>query len=813
MSTIVTRAGKGSPLTHNEVDANFTNLNTDKVQSGDTVAALSVTDLSADYSELAAIAATKAVTAVDVFVYDTSKDSDGGAWRKRTQGTSWYNEALNTATRGARREFPAVAVIVAETNKVTIYDGDDPALPMWMVFNENGTSLGTFWYPERNASALSAIAGQLLIASNGDTWGGLRQADFIGDRLSRRSAAGFFGYTPVSERNVTQVLSTISTDASVRIVNFTVNDVAMTVLPDAPIDPATGLPVPTIAVATAGGVSVITDSGAVYDTTIGFTPVLEAAFDDAGGLWWYRNSALFLSYATVSDYTAGDGFGDMVASSTIGNQEFDLQVGSVANALAVTQDSDLSIGGGSGLGRHYLNTSALVSAANTHLHALLTSTYNTGYMNGDIKGAFLSDTDDTDLVGSGELVTNGTFDTDVSGWTLVQSGGSSATLTQSSGEALITLNGSFDVGMSQAFTTVVGQRYVITQTMGLTTAFNSPTTGRVVTFIGTAINGSQNAQQEVFGIDGVTVTLTFVATATTTYVTIRSAGSGNITGAFTVDNVSVKLADADRSVNNDGLIVNGTVTRSPVATGADLVAYSGFSASNYLEQPYNAGLDFGTGDFAVMGWGKVNDAGGSKYIMARASHDGTSFSGSGIVLRFDGSEFPVFGISDDGFSTSDTVTYSTALTGRWSHIVGLRRGSNLELFVDGSLVGTTAISAATGSLNNSAATLSVGNLSGLLTVPMDGSLALLRISATAPTAEQIARIYNDEKHLFAEGAQATLAGTSDAVTALAHDSTTGLLHVGSSYGRSVFQGLRRVDAVAGAVGTAISAENGLVVSE
>jgi hypothetical protein len=35
MSTIVTRAAKGSPLTHAEVDANFTNLNTDKYQSGD----------------------------------------------------------------------------------------------------------------------------------------------------------------------------------------------------------------------------------------------------------------------------------------------------------------------------------------------------------------------------------------------------------------------------------------------------------------------------------------------------------------------------------------------------------------------------------------------------------------------------------------------------------------------------------------------------------------------------------------------------------------------------------------------------------
>jgi hypothetical protein len=46
MSTIVTRAGKGSALTHNEVDANFVNLNTDKIQSGNTVASLTVTSIS-----------------------------------------------------------------------------------------------------------------------------------------------------------------------------------------------------------------------------------------------------------------------------------------------------------------------------------------------------------------------------------------------------------------------------------------------------------------------------------------------------------------------------------------------------------------------------------------------------------------------------------------------------------------------------------------------------------------------------------------------------------------------------------------------
>ena len=48
-------------------------------------------------AKLKAIAESNTDTAVDVFVYDTRKDSDGGAWRNRTQHTSWYNETLNTS--------------------------------------------------------------------------------------------------------------------------------------------------------------------------------------------------------------------------------------------------------------------------------------------------------------------------------------------------------------------------------------------------------------------------------------------------------------------------------------------------------------------------------------------------------------------------------------------------------------------------------------------------------------------------------------------------------------------------------------------
>ena len=38
---------------------------------------------------------TGAGTLYKIFVYNTKNDSDGGAWRHRTQDTSWYNEGVS----------------------------------------------------------------------------------------------------------------------------------------------------------------------------------------------------------------------------------------------------------------------------------------------------------------------------------------------------------------------------------------------------------------------------------------------------------------------------------------------------------------------------------------------------------------------------------------------------------------------------------------------------------------------------------------------------------------------------------------------
>jgi len=221
-------------------------------------------EITADEATLAEIAASKADTAVDVFVYDTSKDSDGGAWRHRTQHTSWYNETLNTATRGSRREFPAVAVIVAESDKVTIYDGDDPSLPMWMVFNTTGIFSGSDY---NSCAALNGI----LVCGEGSGFGS-PFCNFIADfGLSQLNSFTVLARTgSIVDRNLSGTANpNVGYTGVGTIVNNTVNDVAMTVLPDSSLDLATQLPKVDIAVATDGNgtylASIIKSDGNVYD--------------------------------------------------------------------------------------------------------------------------------------------------------------------------------------------------------------------------------------------------------------------------------------------------------------------------------------------------------------------------------------------------------------------------------------------------------------------------------------------------------------------------------------------------------------------
>jgi len=316
--------------------------------------------------------------------------------------------------------------------------------------------------------------------------------------------------------------------------------------------------------------------------------------------------------------------------------------------------------------------------------------------------------------------------------------------------------------------------------------------------LGTSAGSTDVARSGGFSTAGIH-NHTFTATTSATWVTVKSNDGG--TGVyFFADNISVRLAEEDRSVNGNGLQVFGTVTKTPVATGADLVGYSGFSSSNYLQQPYNSDLGFGTGDFSLIGWVKKTGT-AAGYIFDRANGDGTQR----VTAYFDN------GASISGYTNNGAINYVVVPNGSWFQLVQLRVNGTMKIYINGVLKGSVATTT---------------NLSGDTNVPLrigtrfnntegltDGSIALFRISATAPTAEQIAKIYNDEKPLFQENAQATLYGTSDAVTAIAYDDDTELLHAGTSSGRSVFQGLRRVSNTTTAVGVSISASNSMVLED
>ena len=144
----------------------------------------------------------------------------------------------------------------------------------------------------------------------------------------------------------------------------------------------------------------------------------------------------------------------------------------------------------------------------------------------------------------------------------------------------------------------------------------------------------------------------------------------------------------------------------------------------------------------------------------------------------------------------------------------LRRGSNLEIWIDGkNYKNATLNSSSDGSYTDTNSILEIGHSPASGSPEAGLELALFRISGSAPSPEQIKKMYEDEKVLFQENSKATLYGSSDAVIALAYDDDTDLLHVGTSSGRSDFQGLRRINNTTTAVTTAITAQNEFIIEQ
>jgi hypothetical protein len=774
---------------------------------------------------------------LDVFLYDTEKDSDGGAWRHRCSHTSWENEtlagswlgvAVNEAAaraiagattgsyyydstsnwwyslnagsgvtlvyRGNARKFPAKALITADSYRVVIHDLTQANAPMWMVFAAGSQGMVTVNMVQTLSTARSVamLNGTLVEVHNtGSDSYGAPVINFISEFVYRMdpqyTSEGGVYKGNIAARNSASGYG-VNSLLTKPVISSQINDVAMTVLPNAPVDVATGLPVPTIAVATAGGVSVITDTGSVWDIVpdggaaycfmVAFTPEKTIMFENDGN--GTRRSVRVDAIPTADTthvYTTKNTsleFYDNGAFASVPDLSYRGGVGTQLVAVPEAIGTEL------GLNIFKRNP----STPSKGMVAYVTKDFNSGWQVGAIKGAWLADTVAETLVGT-DLVTNGSFASDTA-WT------KSAGVTISGG----TLNIDGTV-----FSNATGY-----QNVGLVSGKTYVTTLTVAT-------GSGNLSVYT----GVNTLKTFAVTAGNTYsVSGVAAGdavlyiqSNNTSFVGAIDNVSCRLADVDRSIKAKGLQAFGSLTKAAVASGAALMGYSGFSAANYLEQPYNSDLDFGTGDFCILGWASYTTYGANFRLLDRSA---AAYANAYIAIELNANTgvFSAYTRDSGGVTTASLVSSIALASGVMTFFALVRRSGVMEWHINAVAAGTVAN---TNNLTNTSAYLRLGKKGSAPDEPWSyGQLALLRFAATAPSAEQIKHIYETEKGLFSANAQCCLAGTSNTVTALAYDDETDLLHAGTSYGRSTFKGLVRTASEATAVGsiTALSASGGII---
>lgn len=739
-----------------------------------------------------------------VYIYDTSLDSDGGQWRYRVQNTSWYNEPLNTNIRGPRKEFPALAIIVTTASELYILDGDDPTFPMWMMFPAGGY----YDWPTGSHSWGVPVAknGQICVA----TEDGSNIFRFIDDTVYLTYASSTYPVYQTKLNIANRALPAGYYAAggatyydNINVAYWRANWVDATVLPNTPPDPTTGLPNPCYAFAmsagsgsTSGGVSIVLPNLAVKART-GWYAMDRTYFDEDSNLYVIHGHLSgvvgFRIYKVKSVYDLEhDYYYGHTPSETSPNISSGGAPGSGDSpGLAFAKDSSdtLYIGYNQLDAYRGLNIlSEYPTSRRRGLIAYVKHTFNTGWIPGaGCQGAWLSTTDTGVIGDSGELVTNGNF-TSSTGWQ-TQSG-----VSIGSGVATFS-SAAHGTNLQRIDTPFVGGRAYILQldvtaytSGGLTiyANYNSGTIGQV------SFGQCRGTGRYFFEFTPLTDGTGFTLQASTAY--------GGASVSMTVDDVSIREAVHDRTrwiaqAQDDsyrspkGLKVIGNLIYEKVEDGAQLSCISGFSSSNYLEQPLESRLNPGTGDFCIVGWYKSNDTTNDQQLFRL-------YGGSQVVMAGwlqPASNGLVFYNSGSGNSTGGGAQWYAGCDGNWHQFLVKREGGVLSTWFDGKLLQSR--STETTNLSGGSSTTTVLRLGmGDGNYPMAGSMALWRwCTGDAPTDEQIMKMYHDEKKLFVPNAQATLYGTSAGITSIAYDKGTGLVHVGTPSGRSVFNGLVRVD--------------------
>ena len=766
----------------------------------------------------------KTAAAYGIFVYDTRKDSDGGAWRKRCQNTSWYNENLGTPTRGHRKEFPAVAILVTVLNSALhIYDGDDPNCSLWMTF-EYGTSGSLSGQNLFYSSGYScyALNGYIAVGGSAGWKDGLVLIDFISDNATWRNDTYWAQWNyGIGKRNTAKGYVTFLDQDSTELRASYVYSIAMKVLPGAPYNKSRGILQPTIACGLNNGATVLTpihdESGPNSGSaTRGYRTVdyysSAASNYQTRYISFTNENRLVMPIGDASRYiyvlAPPVGCDHVAINSNLNSAGEEAEFYCFNSGSSCDMQIGTYNGGGDGA-RAFCNTEdehVFGFQNNTYDGAVIKVAYDmdtpangmqvsigasfcSGYMGPNPKLCLLASTDSTDSSSTNLNLTN--IPTVLGGTGNWSQSGSDWS---DNGNGTITCNGSSNPG------TIYIQRggwESTRKTIELTV--DAYTSGSINFSFHT---GHANSDSPTINSTG---THRFQAQGGVSGNNVIYLRGVNFVG--TISNIKI-YSEEDRSYNRKGLSVYGTVTKTAVADGSSLMGYSGWSSSNYMKQEYNSQLSF-SGDYSVVCWFKLSSTSDTGFIFDRSRTDG----GDRYCIYMESGSLKHF--NNDG-STSEHSTSLTDYDDEWVHMVATNSKDGwMEFYMNGVRVSRTQYTRRDVSNSNANAILAVGTRYSLSssTNPWPGSLALLRFNGAIPDANQIRKMYNEESPLFRPNAQTGLSGSSESVQGLAFDDSTGIVHVISPTGRTDLSGLVTINTTDTSTTTKISASGGVIAEQ
>ena len=525
----------------------------------------------AELGSIAEMNSTIPRSAIYAFIYNTKYDSDGGAWRKRCQHTSWYNETLGTDVRGNRREFPAVAIIVLYSTsayEIAIYDADQPGCPLWMRFpawNFYGENTRNVMYGCANARSFYMLNGILVTGSQANNFWPI-MVDFLQDEILglRHASSGHIPYA--LEKNHIHLRNTSSSDSAKfwpstnrgnrkfwfqgLLQDSLVKDVVMDVRPDARINPDTGIAIPDIYLITGTGMNHIQSGTDVYNQLHGVVTAMTSS--SSGG-----------------DYSHG-------------------------GQITITDDNFL-----------WFQADRFDPAGGTSYWTYFRDSY----------AVSLKLLDDNN---SNRTFANNTDDVQT-GWAGSQ--GTEAYSVTTGNEA-----GSIKIGYDN------GWAWDLQRRNGLGGPLGFALHKRPVPDYFDGINaGSAFATYER---ERRSLAALITHDRITGWMGTGTAGSFSWLGGTSTSNKTTGTDNIlDLGHNGRALDTTGTINFATVADGAELCAASGFSSSNKISKTAVT-INFGNpGTYTLAGWIKNTDVSSYSYVVS--IHDGTSGNGAGIAMHMD----------------------------------------------------------------------------------------------------------------------------------------------------------------------------------